>query len=353
MPKPRIDFWLLLPAMCLSLLGLLILRSIVPELLANQLLFFAVFVIIFILFSLVDYRIIFSLHLLVFIVSLVFLVLPFFFGVPSRGAVRWLQLGNFSLQPSEVVKPFLLVTFVIIATSQLPRKILLLILALAAPLLIIFLQPDLGSAIVLFVGWFTIFLSLVPPYKFLPLGLVGLLLFFPAYKYILKDYQRQRLMTYVNPYADPLGQGYHIIQSLIAVGSGGLFGRGLGHGTQSQLRFLPEHHTDFIFASLAEELGFAGSLVVIILLLSLLWRIYRISQQTSDPKAALFCLSAASLLAFQAAVNIGMNSGLVPITGITLPFLSYGGSSLLSLAITLGLIHSISLTSRSYNFPKG
>src|SRR3990167_4601350 len=133
MPKPRIDFWLLLPAMCLSLLGLLILRSIVPELLANQLLFFAVFVIIFILFSL---------HLLVFIVSLVFLVLPFFFGVPSRGAVRWLQLGNFSLQPSEVVKPFLLVTFVIIATSQLPRKILLLILALAAPLLIIFLQPD-------------------------------------------------------------------------------------------------------------------------------------------------------------------------------------------------------------------
>src|SRR3989304_1649608 len=139
MPTPRIHFWPLLPAMCLSLLGLLILRSIVPELLANQLLFF---------------------------------VLPFFFGVPSRGAVRWLQLGNFSLQPSEVVKPFLLVTFVIIATSQLPRKILLLILALAAPLLIIFLQPDLGSAIVLFVGWFTIFLSLVPPYKFLPLGLV-------------------------------------------------------------------------------------------------------------------------------------------------------------------------------------
>src|SRR3972149_3443894 len=342
MPKPRIDFWLLLPAMCLSLLGLLILRSIVPELLANQLLFFAVFVIIFILFSLVDYRIIFSLHLLVFIVSLVFLVLPFFFGVPSRGAVRWLQLGNFSLQPSEVVKPFLLVTFVIIATSQLPRKILLLILALAAPLLIIFLQPDLGSAIVLFVGWFTIFLYLVPPYKFLPLGLVGLLLFFPAYKYILKDYQRQRLMTYVNPYADPLGQGYHIIQSLIAVGSGGLFGRGLGHGTQSQLRFLPEHHTDFIFASLAEELGLVGSVFVLALFSVILWRLYHISQTSSSLSASLFCLASMSMLCFQIFINIGMNLGLAPVTGITLPFISYGGSSLLSLGILLGVASSIS-----------
>ena len=172
--------------------------------------------------------------------------------------------------------------------------------------------------------------------------LAGLILIMPVYGFILRDYQRQRLITYVNPYSDPLGNGYHIIQSLIAVGSGGLFGRGLGRGTQSQLRFLPEHHTDFIFASVAEELGFAGSVVIISLFLALLWRIYRISQTTVDNIATVFCLSIASMLTFQIFINIGMNIGLVPVTGITLPFVSSGGSSLISLAIMMGMVNSVS-----------
>jgi len=171
------------------------------------------------------------------------------------------------------------------------------------------------------------------------------LIVFPLGQLALRPYQRDRLLTFINPTRDPLGRGYHVIQSLIAVGSGQIFGRGLGHGTQSQLKFLPEYHTDFVFASLTEELGFVGGILVIILFLFLLRRIYSISQTAPSVSASLFCLSSLAMLAFQIFINIGMNMGLAPVTGITLPFLSYGGSSLLSLGVLLGLLNSISAAS--------
>ena len=342
MPKFYLDYRLIIPVLCLSSLGLLVLRSIAPDLIVAQLSFYAAFVVVFLLFSALDYRIFSSLSWPVYLISIIFLITTLFFGISTRGAVRWLQIGNFTLQPSEIIKPFLLMTFASLAASKNPRRLWWMLAAGFVPLLIIFIQPDLGTCLVLLVGFLTSLTVVIPPRKMFVALLAGLILIMPVYGFILRDYQRQRLITYVNPYSDPLGNGYHIIQSLIAVGSGGLFGRGLGLGTQSQLRFLPEHHTDFIFASVAEELGFAGSVVIISLFLALLWRIYRISQTTVDNIATVFCLSIASMLTFQIFINIGMNIGLVPVTGITLPFVSSGGSSLISLAIMMGMVNSVS-----------
>ena len=174
--------------------------------------------------------------------------------------------------------------------------------------------------------------------------LTGLAVFFlaaPLLWFIIKPYQRDRILTFVNPYSDPLDRGYQVIQSVITVGSGQFWGRGLGQGTQSQLRFLPERHTDFIFASLSEELGFVGAAFTLILFLIIMWRIYLLSQYATNPVVTLYALGTLTMLSFQIWVNIGMNLGLAPITGITLPFVSYGGSSLVSLGLTLGILTSM------------
>jgi rod shape determining protein RodA len=342
MSHTRPDWMLVIPAILLLMTGSAILRSVAPQLLMTQLFFIATAAFLFYFFSRLDYEIIFSLNFVIYACALVFSMLPFFFGVFSRGATRWIQIGQFTLQPSEIIKPFLLITFSSLAVSQLAYKKIRLLAAGIVPMLIIYLQPDLGTTLVVFVGWASVLLSRFSAKTAVVLIGVIIVIAVPVYEFGLKDYQRQRLVTFINPYADPLGSGYHAIQSTIAVGSGQLLGRGLGQGTQTQLKFLPEHHTDFIFASISEELGFIGGFTVILLYGYLYWRIYKISQMTKDPKASVFCLSAVALLGFQTFINIGMNLGLTPITGITLPLLSYGGSSLWSLAITLGLVNSIS-----------
>jgi len=341
------DWLIVLPSILLLALGLSVIQSIAPGLFAAQLGFILFSVLIFIIISSLDYEIIFSLHLIGYLVSLLLLISLPFIGVLSRGATRWIPIGNFTLQPSELIKPFLLLTLSYFSSGQFARKNLWVAVFGLIPVLLIFIQPDLGTSIVLLVGWASIILSQVKIRTLAILLLVGLGLTFPVYKYVLQDYQRQRLTTYINPYSDPLGDGYHIIQSMIAVGSGQALGRGLGHGTQTQLRFLPEHHTDFIFSSVSEELGFVGATLTIILYVALLYRIFRISQTTTDPKSALFSISALAMLGFQIFINVGMNVGLAPITGITLPLLSTGGSSILSTAMILGIVSSISRTSRS------
>lgn len=333
---------LAVPLTLLSALGLLVLRSVVPDLVSSQILFLTVAAVVFFVISRIDYRLFFSLHVPIYFISLIFLLSPIIFGSISRGAVRWLQIGPYSLQPSEITKPFFLITFAMLAISSSPRRLLWLFVSGIVPLAIIFYQPDLGSSLVLFIGWIISMFSQLRIKVILPIFLFFTLLLVPMYQFVLHDYQRQRITTFINPYSDPLGSGYHIIQSVIAVGSGQLAGRGLGHGTQSQLMFLPEHHTDFIFASLSEELGFFGSTLVIALFLAIYWHIYQISQSGIGKSESIFCLSVLGLLAFQTFINIGMNLGLSPITGITLPLLSYGGSSILSVFITLGLINSLS-----------
>ncbi len=332
------DWWLITPPVLLSILGLVVLRSIAPDQLLPQIISFAIGIFVFLFFSFTDYKIFFALYLPIYLISIIFLLTPFIFGVHSRGALRWLQFGTMTIQPSELIKPFLIIAFTMAAIKLKKRYLIGLFLLPAA---IIFAQPDLGTTLVISVSWLTVFLTKISIRWIIVIGLISILLV-PSGWLILKSYQKDRIHSFLNPYSDPLGRGYHVIQSTIAVGSGQLFGRGLGHGTQSQLKFLPEHYTDFIFASLTEELGFVGGFLVIIFYSIILIRIYYLSKYTSNPAAAMFCLSNLALLTFQIFVNMGMNMSIAPITGITLPFLSYGGSSLLSLAINFGLLSSIS-----------
>lgn len=337
----RFDWGLITPALLLVCLGLFMLRSVAPAQLVFQSIFVVISALVFLVFALTDYKWFFSLHLPTYLISLGLMVLPFLFGLSSRGAHRWLQFGQVFFQPSELAKPFLLVTFAVLAASRLSHKLMWLVISFALPALLIFLQPDLGTMLVLTIGWLTVFIPQIPRKIFL-VGALIFLLVSPATWFLLRDYQKSRLLTFLNPYSDPLGRGYQVIQSTIAVGSGQLWGRGLGQGTQSQLQFLPEQHTDFMFATLSEELGFVGSAAVIFLFALLLAKIYGLATKSTDLAANYYSLGILAMLGFQIFINIGMNMGVAPVTGITLPFLSYGGSSMLSLAITLGLLSSIS-----------
>lgn len=341
--KPKIDWLLILPAILLVILGLTVIRSVFPALVMFQFVFAVVAVTAFMLTALIDYRIFQAWHLPIYVGSLIFLITPFVFGLHSRGAQRWLQFGQIFVQPSELVKPFLLLAFVMIPARWR-------IVAFVIPALVIFFQPDLGTTMVLTVGWLTVFLSNFSFRRILLGGIIGIILAAPLFWFILKPFQRDRILTFANPYADPLGRGYQVIQSVITVGSGQFLGRGLGQGTQSQLRFLPERHTDFIFASLSEELGFVGAGLTLILFLVIMWRIYILSQSTINPAVTLYALGTLTMLFFQTWINIGMNLGIAPITGITLPFVSYGGSSLVSLGLTFGILTSMNRQNSSASF---
>ncbi len=341
----RFDWWLVLPTIILVLIGLLMLRSVAPNQLVYQLVFILVSIAVFLLFSLTDYQLWFSLHLPIYAIAVSSLVLPFILGISSRGVHRWLQFGSISVQPSELAKPFLLITFAVLAASQIRHKQFWLLVAFLLPAIIIFLQPDLGTALVIAVGWATIFLPQVPK-RLLGLGIVVVLLLAPLVWITLRPYQKDRLITFIDPYADPLDRGYQVIQSTMAVGSGQFWGRGLGQGPQSQLQFLPERQTDFMFAALAEELGFVGAMTVLVTFGWLFYRIYYTAQVADNLPANFFSLAAVAMIAFQVFINIGMNMGMAPVTGITLPLVSYGGSSLVSMAITLGLVISINRRSR-------
>ncbi len=342
MNRPRVDWILTLPIVFFVIVSLTILSSVAPQLVRDQTIFILFGAAIYLFVSSIDYELFFSLHWISYISTLALSFITIFFGFISRGAQRWIYIGPFNIQPSEVIKPFLLITFAVIASAELKHKQISLILLGLIPMLTVYFQPDLGTTLVIFIGWASIVFSKMSMRFSVLVTLFALLISFPVVKFGLQDYQRDRLMTFIDPYQDPLGKGYHVIQSTIAVGSGELTGRGLGHGTQTQLKFLPEHHTDFIFASISEELGFVGSFTCLLMYAILFWRIYNISQTVKDAKASLFCLSAIAMLSFQTFINIGMNIGIAPVTGITLPLLSYGGSSLLSVATILGLVNSIS-----------
>ncbi len=213
-------------------------------------------------------------------------------------------------------------------------------------ILLIFIQPDLGNAVLyLFAFLLTLLVVGFPLYLFV-IGLLGIFLTFPLLWHLLRTYQKQRILSFLHPSSDPLGTSYNAVQSVIAVGSGQFLGKGFSEGTQSGLRFLPERHTDFIFATLSEGLGFVGSLVIIAAFAVLLYKIYTIFNNTDDRFCKIFIASSFFLLLLQFFVNVGMNIGLVPIVGVTLPFVSYGGSSLLSNFIILGLLSSIATSRR-------
>jgi rod shape determining protein RodA len=271
------------------------------------------------------------------------LLLPLFFGEATRGAVRWFHLGPVGFQPSEIIKPLFILFFANFLADRKTNFLFFIFYFLFCipPLFLIFKQPDLGTSLVISAVFLGILFAAKTDFKLLIVNCSLLIAGLPILWHFLQDYQKTRIISFFRPYQDPLGAGYNLIQSVIAVGSGLLFGRGLGRGTQSQLYFLPERSTDFIFASLAEELGLLGSLLLLGAYFLLLWRILTIAKEAADEQGYLIAIGAFSLFLFQVLVNVGMNLGLLPITGITLPLVSLGGSSILAMMITLGLVESV------------
>lgn len=335
-----IDRIVLISFFILFSLSLTMIWSLSPQLFLHQLLFIIIGLILFFFFSRIDGEAFRGFSWLVYLLSLVFLFSTFIFGQITRGAVRWIEVGAFTFQPSELIKPFVIFFFAcfLAEIDKIDLKALFLsFLLLLPPLFLVFIQPDLGSSLVILVSWLGIVFAGGLNFLLLLGGSFLFLILTPLFWFLMKSYQRERILSFLNPYKDPLKTGYHVIQSMIAVGSGGLFGRGLGRGSQSQLLFLPERQTDFIFASLVEELGFVGGCLLLLAYGLLFYRILKIGLRSTSRLTQLFCLGFFSQMIFQVFVNIGMNMGMVPITGVTLPLVSYGGSSLVATMIGLGI----------------
>lgn len=314
----------------------------------RQLIWLAVSVIILVLLVNVDFRRVLDWSYLYYAVIAVILFLLLLVGGARMGAKRWFSIGWMAFQPSEFAKIILIMTLAFHLGNN--RYSIRGIKGLLAPFLLtgmlfllIIKEPDLGSALILLAILFVMLLVSGMPMKYL-FGLIAAgIASSPVLWHFLKDYQKRRLLVFVNPNMDPLGAGYTIIQSKIAIGSGGLFGRGWMGGTQNQLNFLPESHTDFIFAVVGEEWGFIGSLFIIFLFVFLISRILSVAERTNDFYGKLIVIGIAGMLSFQVIVNIAMTVGLMPVVGIPLPFLSYGGSSLITNFIAIALVINIDM----------
>ena len=278
-------------------------------------------------------------------IGVLMLVTVLVFGEVGKGAQRWLDLGIVRFQPSEMVKlavPLMIAWF--LAEQRLPpswRRLLIAAVLIVIPVLLIAKQPDLGTALlVASAGIFVLFLAGIS-WRLIGALAVGGAAAAPVVWYLMRDYQRQRVLTFLDPENDPLGAGYHIIQSKIAIGSGGLYGKGWLNGTQSQLDFLPERHTDFIFAVLAEEFGLIGVLILLALYLFVIARGLYIATRAQDTFTRLLAGSLILEFFVYLFVNTGMVSGLLPVVGVPLPLVSYGGTSLVTLMAGFGMLMSI------------
>jgi rod shape determining protein RodA len=277
--------------------------------------------------------------------SIVLLLLVELTGGVRLGATRWLSIFGVSFQPSELSKLALLLylaRFLAGHEAPLPLRELLISLAVAGvPSALILAQPDLGTASILLAITAAMLWVAGISARLVAGTLITALLLSPLGWFFLHDYQRTRILVFMNPAIDPLGAGYTIIQSMIAIGSGQLTGRGWRAGTQSQLNFIPEHHSDFIFSVIGEEWGIVGCSLVLFAFGLLLWRMTRIAADAVDPQARLLATGLFGWIGYQAIVNMGMVMGLLPVVGVPLPFISYGGSSMVMLWIGLGLLQSI------------
>lgn len=339
-----LDWKLFFCILFLLAIGLVAVSSLARDLFPQQLFHILIGLLFFFLFSKIDYHLYPHFKWWIYIGAILFLISTFVFGVVTRGAVRWIKLFDFTLQPSELIKPLMVVFSASFfqegkefSLNNLIKTFGLIIL----PISLVFLQPALGSSLVILLSWIGIVFAAGLPLKIFFVALVVFFAGLPLGWRILHQYQQQRIISFFNPMADPLGAGYNLIQSVVAVGAGQLFGRGLGKGTQAQLMFLPERHSDFIFASIAEEFGFLGSLILILVTGFLFWKILEIAQSSCDRFGFLICVGIFFLLISQTMINVGMNLGLLPVTGVTLPLVSYGGSSLVATLTSLGIVSNV------------
>ncbi len=290
--------------------------------------------------------------------NLLMLIAVIVMGDSSKGAQRWIDVGPIRIQPSEFAKIILIVCLAVFLVNH--RRTLhtfktfaYSLMYLGVPMLLIFIQPDLGTSLVLIAIWVTMVFVMGTSIKNLLIFAVGAVIMAGVAWHtpgLMKDYQKQRLVSFVNPAADPRGSGYHIIQSRIAIGSGQLFGKGFQKGTQRELRFIPEQHTDFIFTVVGEELGFVGGVALILLYFGLIWRGLNIMATTEDSIGRAIAAGVVGMFMFHIVVNMGMTMGIMPVTGVPLPMFSYGGSNLLANLLAVGLLEGVSMRRHRISF---
>jgi len=344
------EWSIFLASILILFLGSVTIYSVNLQFFQPHLLYLVFGILVYFFLSFFDYRVLEKFGNFFYFLAVFSLLTPFFAGVLSRGAVRWAEIGGITFQPSEFSKPLLIIFF-----SKFWEKrefnfknLFLYLFYFSIPFFLIFFQPDLGSSlVVLAIAFGLIFFTTIKTKNFF-LIIFSFLLTLPLAFNFLHDYQKERIIHFLNPWLDPLGSGYNVIQSITSVGSGKLTGKGFGKGTQSKLAFLPERHTDFIFASFSEEFGFFGSAFLVFLYFIIFKKILFVVKNTEDIFGSLICLGVFFMIFFQFFVNIGMNIGLLPITGITLPLFSYGGSSLISTLACLGLVQSVSRLNKKY-----
>ena len=312
----------------------------------SHILRFVVFFLMFFVLSFFQIRFWNSTSTLLYIAVFILLLCVKYFGLSSSGSQRWLNFYFMNLQPSELMKValilFLAKYYHRISTQDVNKiKYLFLpIVVLVAPVLLVVTQPDLGTSILIAVGGIAVAWLAGVRIKFFTYATILFLALLPIAISFLKPYQKARILGFLNPDSDPLGAGYQIIQSKIAIGSGGLFGKGFLNGSQSYLDYLPEKHTDFIFTLFSEEFGFVGSLVILLIYSLIIWRIIAIGNITRSSFGKLYCYSFATAFFTYVAVNMGMVLGLLPIVGAPLPIMSYGGSSMMAIMLGLGIVMS-------------
>jgi rod shape determining protein RodA len=340
-----IDVPLLLMAALLLLVALIMVSSASPERVGSQLANMLAALVIMRLAAQLPPQRLMHMALPIYIVGIMLLIAVALFGDVSKGARRWLNLGFMRVQPSEVMKiamPLMLAWYFQKHESLLRlRDYAIAAVLLVIPTALIARQPDLGTAILVFAaGFYVIYLAGLP-WKIIIGMVVSAAAAAPLTWGILHDYQRARILTLLDPEKDPLGKGFHIIQSTIAIGSGGILGKGWGHGTQAQLEFIPERHTDFIFAVLSEEFGLLGNMVLLVLYALLIARGLMIAANAPTLFSRLLAGAITLIFFTYAFVNMGMVSGIVPVVGVPLPFISYGGTALVTLFLGIGILMSI------------
>ena len=359
----RIDYVLISSTIILILIGFLLIFSVTRithsgetnyDFIIRQIIWFAFGIIFSLIIISTNYELFLPLAKYIYILNLILLILTLFYG-EGIGAQRWLSLGIIQIQPSEFSKLAIIITLssylANIGKNILKFKyVLLSFIHIIIPVVLIFKQPNMGTSLTFFLIWLSLIFISGAKIKHIILIIIPLLLTLPILWSHLHIYQQKRLLAFIHPDVDPLDASYHAIQSKIAIGSGEFLGKGLFSGTQSQLHFIPNQHTDFIFSALGEEGGFVGCVIVLLLYLIIIWRGIKIAEKVENNFGKFLAVGIVSIFIFHILVNVGMTIGIMPITGIPLPFLSYGGSSLLTCIVAISFLLCIKMRSEKLRF---
>jgi rod shape determining protein RodA len=357
----NLDLWLLAATLLIVAYGIGAAYSAtlnspgLEDLTLRQIIYAVVGFVIMILLAFNDYRFLANLQKPLYVIAMSILAILLVIGQIHFGAQRWLDIHLFPIQPSEISKIIVIITLAKYLSDHVDvmrhfRYVIFSFLFVLPPILLIFFQPALGTSICIMVVWVGMIVGVGARFWHLGILAMGAISAIPLLWIVMQDYMRQRIFTFVNPLSDPMGAGYNVIQARIAIGAGGMWGTGFAQGSQSQLHFLRVRHTDFIFSVIGEEMGFIGAIILFVLLAFIIWRVSRAAAIARDQYGYLIAYGVASILLFQCALNIGMNLGLMPITGIPLPFISTGGSSLITFLIGLGLVQSVVVHHKRLDF---